>query len=442
MKTFKRYISAALALLLIPALCACEELDSLRSQLPDPPKIEESSAPSEEPSEAPEAEPSEAPASEAPNTAADGAGIYVSFSSDMKEGYDPNDGSQLILTFASVVPKVNILGAEDAAAKINETLGLIEETYYTGNDHGFGAATGYNMMLELAEDNYSYIIGSGAEGMPMQLSASRSVSVSRADGAVLCLLYNDYEFTGGVHGNYVIRSYVFDTHTGGVLSLDSLSSDPAALRDALLSSMRAAIEENKDGYYSDHIEPSLTGAALDEALAALLRDGSWGFSDKGLDIFSDLYELGPYAAGITEFSVPYEALSDVIDGKWIPAAKEGEGSLSISPMDSVDDGTVEIVGKVTVDENGQEYCLKTEGTVYDLTVSTGMFSEQFYKNMDIWYASRLSDSAVQLQLTLPEGLPDLMISYRDALGESHSLFVTGGADGVHLTDPSSVQTVG
>lgn len=443
MKKIKKLVAAVLALLLIPALCACEELDALRSQLPDPPKIDESAPPSEEVTDPVETESAETPAPTA-STEEDTTGVYVSFIYNTKESYDPRDGSQLILTFTSVLPKVSIRGAEDSVvSKINETLGLLEETYYTGNDHGYGSATGYNMMLELAEDNYSYVVGSGLEGIPVQLSASRTVSVSRADGAVICLLYNDYEFTGGVHGNYSSCYRIFNTATGGLLSLDSLSSDTAALRAALLAEMKAAIAENKDGYYTEKIEPELTGDALDAALSALLRDGSWGFSANGMEIFSDLYELGPYAAGLTEFTVPYEKLAGIIDSKWIPAEHSGEGSLSISPLDSVDDGTTEIVGRVVVDENGQDYCLKAQGTVYDVSISTGVIQqEQFYTVKNIWYAGRLSDSAVQLQLILPEGLPNLMISYRDAGGESRSIFVSGNESGVHLTDLSSIHTVG
>ena len=440
MKKMKKLVAAALALLLIPALCACEELDALRSQLPDPPKIDETAPPSEDVTEPVETETPDSSELITPVNAEDGTGVYVSFTTDTKECYDPNDGSQLILSFSSVVPRVSIAGAEDSVvSKINEALGLIEETYYTGNDHGYGTSTGYNMMLELAEDNYSYIMGSGAEDMPMQFSASRTVSVARADGAVISLMYNDYEFTGGDHGSTTIRSYVFDTQTGDIVSIDSLSADPAALRDAILDSMKTAIDEDKDGYYSQRVD--LTGGDLDGTLSALLKTGSWGFGDKGLEIRANLYELGSYAAGIVEFTVPYEALSGTMDAKWFPAAKSGEGSLSISPLDSVDDGSVEIVSRVVIDPNGKEYCLKAEGTVYDLTVSAGMFAEQFYKNTDIWYANRLSDGAVQLQLTLPEGLPELMVSYRDATG-SRSLFITGNDSGVTLTDPSSVQAVG
>ena len=439
MKKTRKLIAAALALLLIPALCACEELDSIRSQLPDPPKVDESAAPSEELTDPEQSEATESAAPEAPAAAEDtGAPVFVSFSSDMKESYDPQNGTELILTFSSVVPKVTIAGADEAAEKINNALGLIEETYYTGNDYGYGTATGFNMLLEIAVDNYAYVVNSQLEGVSLQLSASRTVSVSRADSAVVSFLYSDYEFTGGAHGNYGLRSFVFDTQTGELLTLDSLSSDPAALKEVLLTKMQAAVEEDKDGYYSNHIDPSLD---LSSALSALLREGSWDLTAAGLEIFSSLYELGPYAAGITEFTIPYDELTNVLDAKWIPAEKSGSGSLSITPSDAVDDGTLEIVAKVTADAEGQEYYLKAEGTVYDLTISRGMFAEQFYKNMDIWYASALSNSAVQLQLTLPEGLPDTMISYRDASGE-HSLFIAGNDSGIQLTDPSSVQAVG
>lgn len=443
MKNIKKIFAAMLALLLIPALCACSELESLKDlDLPPLPSTEASAVPTGEPelpeeTEEPEQTPGPEPSS-VPEEAS--ARVTVSFTRNAQEAYDPQDGSQLILSFSYDSPRVNIEGRDDASEKINETLGLLDETYYTGNDYGFGTAMGYNMMLELAQDNYSYVVNSNAEGMSLELSASRTVSVDRADGAVLCLSYNNYEFTGGVHGNYGSSFYSFDTETGERLTLDMLSDDGNMLRAALMDHMVAAVSEDKDGYYSERIYPELTGDALDEALSALLRDGAWGFTEDGLMIMSSLYELGPYAAGMTEFIIPYAELEGVIDAKWLPADRSGSGTLSISPMDSVEDGTVEIIGRVAVSADGQEFCLAADGTVYNVSIRSGMYTDRFYENADLWYCSVMNGSAVQLQMKLPEGLPELKISYRDGSGELHELYVTRDENGAALS--ADVQAVG
>lgn len=52
------------------------------------------------------------------------------------------------------------------------------------------------------------------------------------------------------------------------------------------------------------------------ALSALLREGSWYFSGSGMVIFSSLYEISSYAAGIIQFEIPYSELAGHIDEKW------------------------------------------------------------------------------------------------------------------------------
>ena len=49
------------------------------------------------------------------------------------------------------------------------------------------------------------------------------------------------------------------------------------------------------------------------ALSALLREGSWYFSGSGMVIFSSLYEISSYAAGIIQFEIPYSELAGHID---------------------------------------------------------------------------------------------------------------------------------
>lgn len=69
------------------------------------------------------------------------------------------------------------------------------------------------------------MVGTGAVDLPLELASSQTVSVARADERILSLVYSYYEFTGGVHGNYVDRAYVFDSETGEELTLDKLTTD-------------------------------------------------------------------------------------------------------------------------------------------------------------------------------------------------------------------------
>lgn len=132
--------------------------------------------------------------------------------------------------------------------------------------------------------------------LPLELASSQTVSVARADERILSLVYSYYEFTGGVHGNYVDRAYVFDSETGEELTLDKLTTDFDAFTAFMVQYMVEKAEN--EAYYSERIDPNtLAREQYSAAFGALLREGSWYFGSEGLTVFSDAYEFGPFAAG-------------------------------------------------------------------------------------------------------------------------------------------------
>lgn len=441
-KKMKKILSILMVLVLAFSLCACEELDSLRNiELPPLPDADASASP--EISAEPEPEVTETPVeTTAPEAEELNNRVIVSVINTVLHENDPQNGTELILTFAYESPLVYIEGRDAAAAAINDYLALLDETYYTGNDHGVGTAIGYNMFLELAQDNYSYVVSNGIEDISLEFSASRSANIARADAQVLSLVYNYYEFTGGVHGNYYDRAYVFDTETGAELSLDALTSDFDALTAFLVQYMVETAES--DSYYSERIDPNTVPAEqYSAAFGQLIREGSWYFGAEGLVIFSDTYELGPYAAGIVEFTVPYEQLEGKIDEKWLPEQRNGEGEFGIDLLSDIPDGSLEIIDRVTADDTGAEFCLSVEGTAYDVKLSRVDYTDTFFETAQLWYCSYMSDCAIQVLATLPEGMPDLMLSYNTADGQAHTLLVSeSGEDGSLILVDGLIEAVG
>lgn len=441
----KKILVIVLALTLAFSMCACEELDQLRSiDLPDPPAA--SAAPEDEASPEPTIEVT----GEEPDAAKAGAQaealsnpVMVSIGSTSYQEFDPAEGTELILTFAYETPRVYIEGRDGAADAINDYIALLDETYYTGNDYGVGTAMGYNMMYELALDHYGYIAGTGAEDMPYELVSSRSVTVMRSDSQVLSILYDDYVNLGGAHGEYANAAYVFDTETGSVVTLDSITTDFDALRAFLVQYMVEAIETDENQYYSQRIgEGTVSPEEYGAACEALLREGSWYLGQDGLVIFSDLYEFGDYAAGIVEFTVPYAELEGKLEAKWIPAQRSGEGKFSVKPIAEVEDGIVPILDRIVADSEGQELCLSVDGTVYDVKISLGDYADRFFETAQLWSCSYMQNSAVQLVAVVPDGMPNLMLSYRTAGGEQHRLFISQSEDGSPALVDDSIEAVG
>lgn len=355
---------------------------------------------------------------------------------------DPEMGTELILDFSYDVTRIFWDENPALAEKINEKLATIEDAYYTGNSNGLTLSfLGFNQMLEMAEDNYTYVKEYETEGI-LEMSDSLSVQVQRLDSQLFSILYSESIYTGGVHGSYVQTGVTFDMSTGEILTLEQLSDDYAALEEHLVQTMLRMAQEDADGYYSARIvDEFLPAGGREEAFRALLREGAWTFDRDGMVISSLLYELGPYAAGITEFHIPYGSLDGRIKDEYLPpAGRTGSGTLSVSALGSV---SLPILDKVVTEPDGQQLALAVEGRVYDLRISRVLYADRFYEQAQLWAASTLENCALQLQTVVPEGIPNLMITYYTADGRRHGKLISqSGLDGSFLLVDDNIQPVG
>ena len=425
----KRILALLMLAVFTFGLCGCEKISSI--ELPPLPTVTPEVTEAVEPPASPEAEPA------AQTETQSAHGLIVSIKRNTKQAYDPQDGSKLILTFSYDTPTVYIEGGEAAADAINEQTALMEDAFYTGNGYG----TGYNDMLTMAEDNYNYVVNAGIEGGMLELVNSRTVSVERMDDRVLTLLYNDYSFTGGAHGSYGDTGCSFDVETGRLLSLEDLSGDYDALASFLLDTMVNTVENDPE--LAQRIDLGLfeEGTGYAEILAPLLRQGAWYFDGQGLVIFSSLYEISSYAAGPIVFSIPYAQLQGHIDDRWLPGEIQGSGSLELAAGGEMLPDNTPIIDKLDVDAEGEPLYLIVRGSVKNLRIAKGEYVNSFYVTENLWNCAGMDNCALQLQCLIPEGMPNLRISYDDAQG-SHSYYLShSGLDGsVILTD--TVEAVG
>ena len=307
----KKITALLIAALLALSLCGCEQIEQLKQiELPTP-SVEPSEEPSPEASEEPEATPEPTPEAAEPSSY-----VTISIGEHKETYYAPDDENQLILDFSYETPTVHIYGNDAASEKINDFIAALDEEYYTGNNYvegGYGV--GINGMLDLAYDNLTYVRESGSDDN-VTLASNRSVMVARADEKIVALLYNDYSYTGGVHGSYGYTGYIFDTETGEQLTLDKLAPDLDAFKTWLTAAMVEKV--NSD----DELKQSLTVDDVETALAALIREGSWYLDGDGLTVFSSVYEIAPYAAGVINFKFSYDEIAPYIDSKWMTSRRE------------------------------------------------------------------------------------------------------------------------
>lgn len=444
----RKILSTILILTLVFSLCGCAELENLKNvELPPLPDAD-AQATAEPVPTALEIDTSESVAeSTLPQH------VIVSIDKYSEQHYDPQNGEILILDFSYETPRVYIEGRDEATNAINEYIATVDETFYTGNDYGVtseydirdGAISGVNAMLEAATDNYSYAAANGLTDLPLEYSAARTARVKRIDSRVLCVVYNTYTYTGGAHGTYYDRGYSFDAESGKLITLDMLSSDTDVLTAFLQDYLYSQYNEDDNGYYSTRMYETMTADEAETAVKELVREGSWYFGDEGLVFFSELYELGPYAYGVVEFTVPYSALEGHMYDKYLlPQHDTDAGTLELKAQGDIADGSIEIIDKVTVDAGGEPLCLEAVGTVYDVRLSTVDYTDQFYETAQLWAVSYMSDCVLQLETVIPDGMPKLMVSYLDAQGSETSLLLSqsGEDGGFILIDKNSIEAVG
>ena len=367
-------------------------------------------------------------------------GLMVHLERTTREAYDPAAGTDRILTFAWDSVQVQSDLYPDAASKITETMAGLEDAWYTGTDtEGDAYGFGYSSMLGAAEDNYNMV--QQGQGMATEFSSTRYVTVVRADSEICVFLVNYYVFLGGAHGSYRDEAICFDAKTGELLTLADLGTDEAALKAQLVTEMLSLVTEDKDGYYSEQL--SLTDPAdYETALSALAREGSWYPGEDGFHLFSEIYELGPYAAGIAQFVIPYDNLASVMDARWIPQTAALTAELEFLSMDMVPEGSVEIADRVAIGDSGDAWLLFCQGEAQNLSLWTGSFVDSFFPESEVFFCGSLKDAALQVSLEIPGDLPNAMLRYTDADGEHEYLISMSGENGNLVLSENNIELQG
>lgn len=365
--------------------------------------------------------------------------VIVSLKKNVEVYQSPDGAGQTILTFSYDTATVHVEGNDAASERINTSLSVAEEVFYSGT----GMGNGVSGMLEQATDNYTIAHELG-DDRPLEFTSSRSATVRRSDSHVLSLVYETQDYTGGAHGIYSERAYVFNTETGERLTFSALCDSQektAGMKDYMLGKMVEQATAEGSG-----VDLSLftEEGSLQAKLSGLMRDASWYLDESGLVVFSDVYEIGSYAAGIIRFRFSYEELADYLSERWLPTQREGDGSFSVAYVSDVPAGSAKILDRVAVDPEGTELCLTANGTIYDVTVvSVDYVNEGFYETAQHWNCSYMHDCSIQLVTILPEGMPNVMIRYTSADGSNHNLLITqSGEDGSLILTDDSITAVG
>lgn len=316
-----------------------------------------------------------------------------------------------------------------SAAAINETLHKQYTDFAVGAESGSEySISGKENYLAAAKEELARQTENGDASGFSSYSLMRQMNVRYNARYLLSITYDDTSYLGGAHGYTGRYGHTFDIRTGQELTLADLTDN----YDAFLS---AAVDQLKDiiSYGAEYAAYGLNDGYEDQ-LAGLFRDGNWYFNDEGLVLMANPYELAGYAAGLIEFTLPYAWLAYQIKADYLPTESTADGSLTAELSESADAaGNATYVCDTGTGGLGACVTFTASGTVENVELNAVTYleySNAYRTDGTLWYAGRLAGGeSVCVQTWIPDVMPNLAISWRDADGEHVKYISQSGMDG-------------
>lgn len=298
---------------------------------------------------------------------------------------------------------------ERAAERINSSLA---ELYVR-----FGADAEYTQRV--AEDQ--------PDGEQIALSYYCAPSVTRCDTRVLSAVFDVSQDIGGIHADSTRTSRSYNADNGSLLTLADIAKNEEQLKTFIKNYVigLAAGDDYKEGGVSILFDD------FESTINDLVDAGAnWYFSDGGLVFYANPYDIAPYSRGVLLFEIPYSALEEFIDEGFMPVEYEGEnGMLLADDGDKLERSSLNILGTVTVDEDGQSVVLSAEETVYNVKIYTS--------GRMLWQRNYLTTGeGVEVKSFIPDAQPSIAVSYELADGTEivRGIFQSGKDGSILLVD--------
>ena len=116
---------------------------------------------------------------------------------------------------------------------------------------------------------------------------------------VLSIALYVYSYTGGAHGMTTLRTLTFDQSSGKLFPLKELFKAEANYQKVILDMIKKQIKQRNIPVINEPVE--------------FPGNDHFYIADKSLIIYYQLYDLAPYAYGITYFPISVYDIQDLID---------------------------------------------------------------------------------------------------------------------------------
>ena len=152
-------------------------------------------------------------------------------------------------------------------------------------------------LYEDAKKTYDYNISNGYPVMVYEVILDYTITFN--DDYIVSLFYDQYEFTGGAHGNTIRTSQTWDLCIGKQLPLSYFYPDnPNYVTEILReinNQIKYQIEAGNNYYFDNYCELILETFKLE----------NYYLTPGGIVVYFQQYDIAPYSSGIREFYLPF-----------------------------------------------------------------------------------------------------------------------------------------
>lgn len=191
---------------------------------------------------------------------------------------------ETILTYKIEYPEFESSGYQMSLTVINQYYKkkALEYKYYFENDL-------FNMAVEQYKDDIQ-------NNYPVRVFEALVVyKLTYNKGCIVSLYFDQYQFTGGAHGNTLRYSQTWNVQRCSMIRLSQLFICETDYKANMLRQARDEMEKDPSIYFEDS----------EKLLVEYFNKDSFYCTSSGIVVYYQQYEIAPYSSGIREFLIPY-----------------------------------------------------------------------------------------------------------------------------------------
>ncbi|MFZ2539289.1 MAG: DUF3298 and DUF4163 domain-containing protein [Oscillospiraceae bacterium] len=150
-----------------------------------------------------------------------------------------------------------------------------------------------NELFKMAVEQYKYDI---ENNLPVRVFEALVVyKITYNIACIISVYFDQYEYTGGAHGNTVRYSQTFNLQKCSKINLSQLFICSLDYKAYILRQVKEQIHKDPSIYFEDY----------EKLIVETFNENSFYCTPEGIVVYYQQYDIAPYSSGIREFLIPY-----------------------------------------------------------------------------------------------------------------------------------------